>query len=94
MYTAQCNLFIHFRAFFFDANAILAMKENLKNHDLFFTRKLYFNLALSICHVLISLKVERLRAQVAQKDMFISELLDRIAIVECEVRHGSETWHV
>lgn len=32
-----------------------------------------------------SLKVESLRAQVAQKDMFISELLDRIAIVECEV---------
>lgn len=31
-------------------------------------------------------KVESLRAQVAQKDMFISELLDRIAIVECEVR--------
>ena len=31
-------------------------------------------------------KVETLRAQVAQKDMFISELLDRIAIVECEVR--------
>lgn len=30
-------------------------------------------------------KVESLRAQVAQKDMFISELLDRIAIVECEV---------
>lgn len=39
-------------------------------------------------------KVERLRVQVAQKDMFISELLDRIAIVECEVRHGSKTWHV
>lgn len=41
-------------------------------------------------------KVERLRAQVAQKDMFISELLDRIAIVECEVRPGSElvVWHV
>ena len=32
------------------------------------------------------LKVESLRVQVAQKDMFISELLDRIAIVECEVR--------
>uniref|UniRef100_A0A1A8AAD8 Polymerase (RNA) II (DNA directed) polypeptide M n=1 Tax=Nothobranchius furzeri TaxID=105023 RepID=A0A1A8AAD8_NOTFU len=31
-------------------------------------------------------EVESLRAQVAQKDMFISELLDRIAIVECEVR--------
>lgn len=31
------------------------------------------------------MKVESLRAQVAQKDMFISELLDRIAIVECEV---------
>lgn len=30
-------------------------------------------------------QVESLRAQVAQKDMFISELLDRIAIVECEV---------
>lgn len=29
--------------------------------------------------------MESLRAQVAQKDMFISELLDRIAIVECEV---------
>lgn len=29
-------------------------------------------------------EAERLRAQVAQKDMFISELLDRIAIVECE----------
>ncbi|XP_028292303.1 myocardial zonula adherens protein isoform X2 [Gouania willdenowi] len=29
-------------------------------------------------------EVEALRAQVAQKDMFISELLDRIAIVECE----------
>ncbi|KAF1392878.1 hypothetical protein PFLUV_G00032610 [Perca fluviatilis] len=29
-------------------------------------------------------EVETLRAQVAQKDMFISELLDRIAIVECE----------
>ncbi|XP_023258454.1 sporozoite surface protein 2-like [Seriola lalandi dorsalis] len=29
-------------------------------------------------------EVESLRAQVAQKDMFISELLDRIAIVECE----------
>lgn len=31
-------------------------------------------------------EAERLRAQVAQKDMFISELLDRIAIVECENR--------
>lgn len=31
-------------------------------------------------------EVESLRAKVAQKDMFISELLDRIAIVECEVR--------
>ncbi|XP_055076947.1 myocardial zonula adherens protein isoform X2 [Periophthalmus magnuspinnatus] len=29
-------------------------------------------------------EVESLRVQVAQKDMFISELLDRIAIVECE----------
>ncbi|KAK2914117.1 hypothetical protein Q8A67_002516 [Cirrhinus molitorella] len=29
-------------------------------------------------------EVETLRAKVAQKDMFISELLDRIAIVECE----------
>ncbi|XP_035484350.1 myocardial zonula adherens protein isoform X4 [Scophthalmus maximus] len=29
-------------------------------------------------------EVGSLRAQVAQKDMFISELLDRIAIVECE----------
>ncbi|XP_043994547.1 myocardial zonula adherens protein isoform X2 [Gambusia affinis] len=29
-------------------------------------------------------EVESLRARVAQKDMFISELLDRIAIVECE----------
>ncbi|XP_042349077.1 myocardial zonula adherens protein isoform X2 [Plectropomus leopardus] len=29
-------------------------------------------------------EVQSLRAQVAQKDMFISELLDRIAIVECE----------
>ncbi|XP_067105468.1 myocardial zonula adherens protein isoform X7 [Osmerus mordax] len=29
-------------------------------------------------------EVESLRAKVAQKDMFISELLDRIAIVECE----------
>lgn len=35
-----------------------------------------------------SLKVESLRAQVAQKDMFISDLLDRIAIVECEVGWG------
>ncbi|GAA6227805.1 myocardial zonula adherens protein-like isoform X2 [Lates japonicus] len=31
-------------------------------------------------------EVETLRGQVAQKDMFISELLDRIAIVECENR--------
>ncbi|XP_061599633.1 myocardial zonula adherens protein isoform X5 [Cololabis saira] len=31
-------------------------------------------------------EVQSLRAQVAQKDMFISELLDRIAIVECESR--------
>ncbi|KAM9860921.1 myocardial zonula adherens protein isoform 2-T2 [Aulostomus maculatus] len=31
-------------------------------------------------------EVESLRSQVAQKDMFISELLDRIAIVECENR--------
>ncbi|KAI9528437.1 hypothetical protein NQZ68_020262 [Dissostichus eleginoides] len=30
-------------------------------------------------------EVGSLRAKVAQKDMFISELLDRIAIVECEV---------
>ncbi|XP_064835339.1 myocardial zonula adherens protein-like isoform X2 [Oncorhynchus masou masou] len=29
-------------------------------------------------------EVESLRAKVAQKDMFISELLDRISIVECE----------
>lgn len=29
-------------------------------------------------------EVESLRAKVAQKDMYISELLDRIAIVECE----------
>lgn len=29
-------------------------------------------------------EVQTLRAQVAQKDIFISELLDRIAIVECE----------
>uniref|UniRef100_A0A3P8YAQ4 Myocardial zonula adherens protein n=1 Tax=Esox lucius TaxID=8010 RepID=A0A3P8YAQ4_ESOLU len=29
-------------------------------------------------------EVESLRAKVAQKDLFISELLDRIAIVECE----------
>uniref|UniRef100_A0A672M456 Myocardial zonula adherens protein n=1 Tax=Sinocyclocheilus grahami TaxID=75366 RepID=A0A672M456_SINGR len=29
-------------------------------------------------------EVETLKAKVAQKDMFISELLDRIAIVECE----------
>lgn len=29
-------------------------------------------------------EVETLRAKVAQKDMFITELLDRIAIVECE----------
>uniref|UniRef100_A0A4W5PXC8 Myocardial zonula adherens protein n=1 Tax=Hucho hucho TaxID=62062 RepID=A0A4W5PXC8_9TELE len=29
-------------------------------------------------------EVESLRAKMAQKDMFISELLDRIAIVECE----------
>ncbi|XP_028812849.1 myocardial zonula adherens protein isoform X2 [Denticeps clupeoides] len=29
-------------------------------------------------------EVETLRSKVAQKDMFISELLDRIAIVECE----------
>ncbi|XP_016372037.1 myocardial zonula adherens protein-like isoform X2 [Sinocyclocheilus rhinocerous] len=34
-------------------------------------------------------EVETLRAKVAQKDMFISELLDRIAIVECE--RASET---
>ncbi|XP_051516016.1 myocardial zonula adherens protein-like isoform X2 [Myxocyprinus asiaticus] len=34
-------------------------------------------------------EVETLRAKVAQKDMFISELLDRIAIVECE--KASET---
>ncbi|XP_059391132.1 myocardial zonula adherens protein isoform X2 [Carassius carassius] len=34
-------------------------------------------------------EVETLRATVAQKDMFISELLDRIAIVECE--SASET---
>lgn len=33
-----------------------------------------------------TVKVQTLRAQVAEKDMFISELLDRIAIVECEVR--------
>ena len=33
-----------------------------------------------------NVKVESLRAKVAQKDMFISELLDRIAIVDCEVR--------
>jgi len=32
------------------------------------------------------LQVETLRAKVSQKDMFIAELLDRIAIVECEVR--------
>lgn len=32
------------------------------------------------------LQVETLRAKVAEKDMFITELLDRIAIVECEVR--------
>lgn len=32
------------------------------------------------------MKVQSLRAQVAQKDLFISDLLDRIAIVECEVR--------
>ncbi|XP_031702703.1 myocardial zonula adherens protein-like isoform X2 [Anarrhichthys ocellatus] len=31
-------------------------------------------------------EVQTLRGQVAQKDMFISELLDRIAIVECENR--------
>ncbi|KAM4596459.1 protein GRINL1A isoform 2-T2 [Fundulus diaphanus] len=31
-------------------------------------------------------EVESLRSKVAQKDMFISELLDRIAIVECENR--------
>ncbi|CAN9507057.1 unnamed protein product [Ophioblennius macclurei] len=31
-------------------------------------------------------EVQTLRSQVAQKDMFISELLDRIAIVECENR--------
>ncbi|XP_026176053.1 myocardial zonula adherens protein isoform X2 [Mastacembelus armatus] len=31
-------------------------------------------------------EVESLRTQVAQKDMFISELLDRIAVVECENR--------
>lgn len=37
------------------------------------------------CCLLEFVKVESLRAQVAQKDMFISELLDRIAIVECEV---------
>lgn len=36
-------------------------------------------------------QVESLRAQVAQKDMFISELLDRIAIVECEVRQTLES---
>lgn len=29
-------------------------------------------------------EVEQLRSKVAQKDMFISELLDRLAIVECE----------
>ncbi|XP_077085580.1 myocardial zonula adherens protein isoform X4 [Siphateles boraxobius] len=34
-------------------------------------------------------EVETLRAKVAQKDMFITELLDRIAIVECE--KASET---
>ncbi|XP_051991531.1 myocardial zonula adherens protein isoform X2 [Xyrauchen texanus] len=34
-------------------------------------------------------EVETLRAKVAQKDMYISELLDRIAIVECE--KASET---
>ncbi|KAK7176075.1 hypothetical protein R3I93_000364 [Phoxinus phoxinus] len=34
-------------------------------------------------------EVETLRAKVAQKDMFIAELLDRIAIVECE--RASET---
>ncbi|XP_067445919.1 myocardial zonula adherens protein isoform X5 [Thunnus thynnus] len=35
-------------------------------------------------------EVETLRAQVAQKDMFISELLDRIAIVECESNRPQE----
>ncbi|XP_029000650.1 myocardial zonula adherens protein isoform X2 [Betta splendens] len=41
-------------------------------------------------------EVESLRAQVAQKDMFISELLDRIAIVECESKsqERSETREV
>ncbi|XP_054627413.1 myocardial zonula adherens protein isoform X2 [Dunckerocampus dactyliophorus] len=35
-------------------------------------------------------EVQTLRAQVAQKDMFISELLDRIAIVECENREQED----
>lgn len=35
------------------------------------------------------LKVTTLRADVAKKDMYISELLDRLAIVECEVKAGA-----
>lgn len=42
-----------------------------------------------ICFMFV--QVQSLRVQVAQKDMFISELLDRIAIVECEVRHSFST---
>ncbi|XP_063049727.1 myocardial zonula adherens protein-like, partial [Engraulis encrasicolus] len=34
-------------------------------------------------------EVEHLRAKVAQKDAFISDLLDRLAIVECEVEYST-----
>lgn len=33
-------------------------------------------------------QVTTLRAEVARKDVYISELLDRLAIVECEVKEG------
>lgn len=49
-------------------------------------KAVWSNLIFLVVFCFVFVKVQSLRAQVAQKDMFISELLDRIAIVECEVR--------
>lgn len=37
-------------------------------------------------NLLFLFQVESLRASVVQKDLYIADLLDRIAIVECEVK--------
>uniref|UniRef100_A0A3B3ZS85 Uncharacterized protein n=1 Tax=Periophthalmus magnuspinnatus TaxID=409849 RepID=A0A3B3ZS85_9GOBI len=75
-YTSYCYLFILFRSKQLESEAA-DLKERIKHlNDMVFCQQRKVKGMIE--------EVESLRVQVAQKDMFISELLDRIAIVECE----------